>query len=149
MERKNNLASLPDGWHRDQPAVLQPVKMDHAPPPGSIFTDEKNPNSSMTTKELQEYWRKEKQNCREVKVLFEIPSAKIVEKAFSKYVKYQIIIIQTGSFDSNVSMIERRYSDFEKLHTREKYMRRPVVGFISFYYRFLVGVVWLGGGRIL
>ncbi|XP_013911471.1 PREDICTED: sorting nexin-20 [Thamnophis sirtalis] len=31
--------------------------------------------------------------------------------------KYQIIILQTGSFDSNVSMIERRYSDFEKLHT--------------------------------
>ncbi|XP_070809219.1 sorting nexin-20 [Pituophis catenifer annectens] len=79
--------------------------------------DEKNPNSSMTTKELQEYWRNEKRNCREVKVLFEIPSAKIVEKPFSKYVKYQIIIIQTGSFDSNVSMIERRYSDFEKLHT--------------------------------
>ncbi|XP_058011579.1 sorting nexin-20 [Ahaetulla prasina] len=78
--------------------------------------DEKNPNSSMTTKELQEYWRNEKRNCREVKVLFEIPSAKIVEKPFSKYVKYQIIIIQTGSFDSNVSMIERRYSDFEKLH---------------------------------
>ncbi|KAM6430404.1 sorting nexin-20 isoform 1-T3 [Liasis olivaceus] len=80
-------------------------------------TGEKSPNSSMTTKELQEYWRNEKRNCREVKVLFEIPSAKIVEKPFSKYVKYQIIIIQSGSFDSNVSVIERRYSDFEKLHT--------------------------------
>lgn len=29
---------------------------------------------------------------------------------------YQIIIIQTGSFDSNKSAIERRYSDFERLH---------------------------------
>nr|XP_020663219.1 sorting nexin-20 isoform X1 [Pogona vitticeps] len=30
---------------------------------------------------------------------------------------YQIIIVQTGSFDSNRSVIERRYSDFERLHT--------------------------------
>uniref|UniRef100_A0A672UAZ9 PX domain-containing protein n=1 Tax=Strigops habroptila TaxID=2489341 RepID=A0A672UAZ9_STRHB len=29
---------------------------------------------------------------------------------------YKIIIFQTGSFDSNKSVIERRYSDFEKLH---------------------------------
>ncbi|KAF7244687.1 Sorting nexin-20 [Varanus komodoensis] len=79
--------------------------------------DTPNLNSSMTTKELQEYWRKEKRNCREVKVVFEIPSAVIVEKPFSKYVKYQILIVQTGSFDSNRSMIERRYSDFERLHT--------------------------------
>ncbi|KAL8194958.1 UNVERIFIED_CONTAM: Sorting nexin-20 [Gekko kuhli] len=70
----------------------------------------------MTTKQLQEYWRNEKRGFRAVKVLFEISSARIVEKAFSKYVKYQIIIIQTGSFDSNRSIIERRYSDFEKLH---------------------------------
>ncbi|XP_054856684.1 sorting nexin-20 [Eublepharis macularius] len=75
-----------------------------------------SPNSSMTTKELQEYWRNEKRNCREVKVLFEIPSARIVEKVFSKYVAYRIIIIQTGSFDGNRSIIERRYSDFERLH---------------------------------
>ncbi|XP_048371928.1 sorting nexin-20 [Sphaerodactylus townsendi] len=75
-----------------------------------------SPDSSMTTKELQEYWRNEKRNYRAVKVLFEIPSARIVEKAFAKYVKYQIIIIQTGSFDSNRSIIERRYSDFERLH---------------------------------
>ncbi|XP_072836711.2 sorting nexin-20 isoform X1 [Pogona vitticeps] len=77
----------------------------------------RSPNSSMTTKELQEYWRNEKRNCREVKVLFEISSARIVDKPFSKYVMYQIIIVQTGSFDSNRSVIERRYSDFERLHT--------------------------------
>lgn len=29
---------------------------------------------------------------------------------------YKIIILQTGSFDSSKSVIERRYSDFERLH---------------------------------
>ncbi|XP_078525535.1 sorting nexin-20 isoform X3 [Lissotriton helveticus] len=29
---------------------------------------------------------------------------------------YQVIIIKTGSFDESKSIIERRYSDFEKLH---------------------------------
>ncbi|XP_015282109.1 PREDICTED: sorting nexin-20-like [Gekko japonicus] len=75
-----------------------------------------SPSSSMTTKQLQEYWRNEKRSFRAVKVLFEISSARIVENTFSKYVKYQIIIIQTGSFDSDRSIIERRYSDFERLH---------------------------------
>ncbi|NXF07174.1 SNX20 protein, partial [Smithornis capensis] len=75
-----------------------------------------SPHSSMTTKELQDYWRNEKRQCRQVKLLFEIPSARIVEHHFSKYVMYKIIILQTGSFDSNKSVIERRYSDFEKLH---------------------------------
>ncbi|NXS35375.1 SNX20 protein, partial [Pomatostomus ruficeps] len=75
-----------------------------------------SPNSSMTTKELQEYWRNEKRQCKQVKLLFEIPSTRIVEHHFSKYVMYKIIILQTGSFDSNKSVIERRYSDFEKLH---------------------------------
>uniref|UniRef100_A0A8C3LE26 Sorting nexin 20 n=1 Tax=Chrysolophus pictus TaxID=9089 RepID=A0A8C3LE26_CHRPC len=75
-----------------------------------------SPNSSMTTKELQEYWRNEKSQCRQVKLLFEIPSTRIVEHQWSKYVMYKIIILQTGSFDSSKSVIERRYSDFEKLH---------------------------------
>ncbi|EOA99804.1 Sorting nexin-20, partial [Anas platyrhynchos] len=75
-----------------------------------------SPNSSMTTKELQEYWRNEKSQCIQVKLLFEIPSTRIVEHHLSKYVMYKIIILQTGSFDSNKSVIERRYSDFEKLH---------------------------------
>ncbi|XP_042732881.1 sorting nexin-20 isoform X2 [Lagopus leucura] len=75
-----------------------------------------HPNSSMTTKELQEYWRNEKSQCRQVKLLFEIPSTRIVEHHLSKYVMYKIIILQTGSFDSSKSVIERRYSDFEKLH---------------------------------
>ncbi|NXX88750.1 SNX20 protein, partial [Centropus bengalensis] len=75
-----------------------------------------SPNSLMTTKELQEYWRNEKRQCRQVNLLFEIPSTRTVEHHLSKYVMYKIIILQTGSFDSNKSVIERRYSDFEKLH---------------------------------
>ncbi|NXO03871.1 SNX20 protein, partial [Rhinopomastus cyanomelas] len=75
-----------------------------------------SPNSSMTTKELQEYWKNEKRQCRQAKLLFEITSTRIVEHHLSKYVMYKIIILQTGSFDSNKSVIERRYSDFEKLH---------------------------------
>jgi len=53
------------------------------------FLDSKaslSPNSSMTTKELQEYWRNEKSQCRQVKLLFEIPSTRIVEHHLSKYV---------------------------------------------------------------
>ncbi|KGL77414.1 Sorting nexin-20 [Tinamus guttatus] len=75
-------------------------------------------NSSMTTKELQEYWKKEKRQCRQVNLVFEIPSTRIVEHHLSKYVMYKIIILQTGSFDCNKSIIERRYSDFEKLHRK-------------------------------
>ncbi|XP_053904646.1 sorting nexin-20 [Malaclemys terrapin pileata] len=75
-----------------------------------------SPSSSMTTKQLQDYWRNEKRRCRQVKLLFEIPSTRIVEQYLSKYVLYKIIIIQTGSFDGNKTVIERRYSDFEKLH---------------------------------
>ncbi|XP_025708150.1 sorting nexin-20 isoform X1 [Callorhinus ursinus] len=74
-----------------------------------------SPNSSMTTGELQEYWRKEKRCWRRVKLLFEVASARIEERKVSKFVMYQIVIIQTGSFDSNKAVLERRYSDFEML----------------------------------
>ncbi|XP_068938622.1 sorting nexin-20 [Petaurus breviceps papuanus] len=73
-------------------------------------------NSSMTTKELQEYWRNEKCHCKPVKLLFEIASTRIAKKFSSKYVMYKIIVIQTGSFDSNKAVLERRYSDFEVFH---------------------------------
>ncbi|XP_045298677.1 sorting nexin-20 isoform X1 [Leopardus geoffroyi] len=74
-----------------------------------------SPNSSMTTGELQEYWRKEKRGWRRVKLLFEVASARIEERKVSKFVMYQIVVIQTGSFDSNKAVLERRYSDFETL----------------------------------
>uniref|UniRef100_A0A8C0BAX1 Sorting nexin 20 n=1 Tax=Buteo japonicus TaxID=224669 RepID=A0A8C0BAX1_9AVES len=97
-------------------AVILPFICSHSPPLTEYSNASLSPNSSMTTKELQEYWRNEKRQCRQVKLLFEIPSTRIVEHHLSKYVMYKIIILQTGSFDSNKSVIERRYSDFEKLH---------------------------------
>ncbi|XP_029464382.1 sorting nexin-20 [Rhinatrema bivittatum] len=75
-----------------------------------------SPNSSMTTKEHQEYWKKVNCQQKPVKLLFEISSSRIVEDFFSKYVMYQVVIIRTGSFDSKKAFIERRYSDFERLH---------------------------------
>ncbi|XP_008576468.1 PREDICTED: sorting nexin-20 isoform X1 [Galeopterus variegatus] len=72
-------------------------------------------NSSMTTRELQEYWKNEKCHWKHVKLLFEIASARIEERKVSKFVMYQIVVIQTGSFDSDKAILERRYSDFEKL----------------------------------
>ncbi|XP_036131882.1 sorting nexin-20 isoform X2 [Molossus molossus] len=74
-----------------------------------------NPNSSMTTRELQEYWRHEKGCWKPVKLLFEIASARIEERKVSKFVMYQIVVIQTGSFDSTKAVLERRYSDFQAL----------------------------------
>lgn len=69
----------------------------------------------MTTRELQEYWRNEKGCRKPVKLLFEIASARIEERKVSKFVMYQIVVIQTGSFDNTKAILERRYSDFQKL----------------------------------
>uniref|UniRef100_A0A8C9PXV0 Sorting nexin 20 n=1 Tax=Spermophilus dauricus TaxID=99837 RepID=A0A8C9PXV0_SPEDA len=80
-------------------------------------------NSSMTTRELQEYWKKEKCRWKHVKLLFEIASARIEEGKVSKFVMYQIVVIQTGSFDSNKAVLDRRYSDFERLE--ESQLRKP------------------------
>uniref|UniRef100_F6YGJ9 Sorting nexin 20 n=1 Tax=Equus caballus TaxID=9796 RepID=F6YGJ9_HORSE len=43
-------------------------------------------NSSMTTRELQDYWRTEKRCWKRVKLLFEISSARIEERKVSKFV---------------------------------------------------------------
>ncbi|KAM6223740.1 sorting nexin-20 [Rhynchocyon petersi] len=89
----------------------------HTGPEGHIDRPSSlSPNSSMTTRELQEYWRNEKCHWKHIKLLFEISSAHIEERKSSKFVMYQIVVIQTGSFDSNTDILERRYSDFEKLH---------------------------------
>nr|Q9D2Y5.2 RecName: Full=Sorting nexin-20 [Mus musculus] len=72
-------------------------------------------NSSMTTRELQEHWQKEKSRWKHVRLLFEIASARIEERKVSKFVMYQVVVIQTGSFDSDKAVVERRYSDFERL----------------------------------
>ncbi|KAM3920047.1 sorting nexin-20 [Leptodactylus fuscus] len=70
----------------------------------------------MTTGELQLYWNKEKHKGKPVKLLFQIQSTRIAEDFLSKFVMYQIVIIKTGSFDEKKAFIERRYSDFERLH---------------------------------
>uniref|UniRef100_A0A8C0VUY4 PX domain-containing protein n=1 Tax=Castor canadensis TaxID=51338 RepID=A0A8C0VUY4_CASCN len=88
------------------------------PGPKRHLDDHSGPssNSSMTTRELQENWQKEKGRWKPVRLLFEIASARIEERRVSKFVVYQIVVIQTGSFDSHKAVVERRYSDFEKMH---------------------------------
>ncbi|XP_036390392.1 sorting nexin-20 [Megalops cyprinoides] len=75
-----------------------------------------SPTSAMTTRELQQYWQGVRSERKPVKLLFEIPSTRTVEQALSRYVVYQIVVIKSGSYDSKKVSIERRYSDFERLH---------------------------------
>ncbi|KAJ8249013.1 hypothetical protein GJAV_G00230250 [Gymnothorax javanicus] len=75
-----------------------------------------SPSSAMTTKELQDYWLGVKSKMKSVKLLFEIPSTRTVEHGLSRYVVYEIVVIKSGSYDSKHVSIERRYSDFERLH---------------------------------
>ncbi|VCX04188.1 unnamed protein product, partial [Gulo gulo] len=106
----------------------------HLDAPGSP-----SPNSSMTTGELQEYWRKEKRCWKRVKLLFEVASARIEERKVSKFVMYQIVVIQTGSFDSNKAVLERRYSDFETLQKNLLKTFREEIEDIAFPKKHLVG----------
>ncbi|XP_002721386.2 sorting nexin-20 isoform X1 [Oryctolagus cuniculus] len=88
----------------------------HPGPAGHSDTHSRpSSNSSMTTRELQEHWQNEKCRWKPVKLLFEIASARIEERRVSKFVMYQIVVIQTGSFDGSKAVLERRYSDFERL----------------------------------
>ncbi|XP_062317914.1 sorting nexin-20 [Osmerus eperlanus] len=73
-------------------------------------------SSCMTTKELQQYWRAEKQRLRPIKLLFEIPLARTIDQTLTKYVVYQIVVIRSGSYDSQRVSVERRYSDFARFH---------------------------------
>ncbi|XP_068168935.1 sorting nexin-20 isoform X2 [Antennarius striatus] len=72
--------------------------------------------SCLTTKELQQNWREVKQRERPVRLLFEIPSSRIVEQTVHKYVVYQVVVMRSGSFDSRRVFVERRYSDFSCFH---------------------------------
>lgn len=72
-------------------------------------------DSSLTTKQLQLNWRAVKQRERPVQLLFEIPSARIVEHALSRHVVYELVVMRSGSFERRVS-VERRYSDFTRFH---------------------------------
>ncbi|XP_004693587.1 PREDICTED: sorting nexin-20 [Condylura cristata] len=96
-------------------------------------------NSCMTTRELQEHWRREKCGWKPVKLLFEVASARIEERKVSKFVMYQIVVVQTGSFDSNKAVLERRYSDFEKLQKNLLKAFREEIEDISFPKKRLLG----------
>ncbi|XP_055002315.1 sorting nexin-20 [Sorex araneus] len=96
-------------------------------------------HSSMTTRELQEYWQREKGSHRHVKLLFEIASARIEERKVSKFVMYQIVIIQTGSFDSHKAVLDRRYSDFERLQKSLLKAFREEIEDVAFPKKHLLG----------
>ncbi|KAF7649819.1 hypothetical protein LDENG_00135490 [Lucifuga dentata] len=81
-----------------------------------MCADEGRGSSSLTTRELQQNWRAVKQRERPVRLLFEIPSARITERDLSKYVVYQVVVMRSGSFDSRRESVERRYSDFFRFH---------------------------------
>uniref|UniRef100_A0A8D0DDI8 PX domain-containing protein n=1 Tax=Sander lucioperca TaxID=283035 RepID=A0A8D0DDI8_SANLU len=72
--------------------------------------------STLTTQQLQQNLRAEKKRERPVRLLFEIPTTRIIEHVLSKYVVYDIVVMRSGSFDSRRVSVERRYSDFSRLH---------------------------------
>ncbi|XP_034390849.1 sorting nexin-20 isoform X2 [Cyclopterus lumpus] len=78
--------------------------------------DEPPSSSSLTTKELQQNWRAVKKRERPVRLLFEIPSTRVIEHVLSKYVVYEIVVMRSGSFDSHRVSVERRYRDFFRFH---------------------------------
>ncbi|XP_029579913.1 sorting nexin-21 isoform X1 [Salmo trutta] len=52
------------------------------------------------------------------KLVFEVTDASVVPESSSKYVLYTIHVIQSGMFDKTPAVITRRYTDFERLHSR-------------------------------
>lgn len=57
-----------------------------------------------------------KQQERPVRLLFEIPSARIIQESLSKYVVYEVVVMRSGSFESRRVSVERRYTDFCRFH---------------------------------
>ncbi|XP_056271979.1 sorting nexin-20 [Pseudoliparis swirei] len=72
--------------------------------------------SSLTTKELQQNWRAVKKRERPARLLFEVPSTRVVQHRLSRYVVYQVVVMRSGSFDSRRVSVERRFRDFSRLH---------------------------------
>ncbi|XP_040184638.1 sorting nexin-20 [Rana temporaria] len=115
-----------EGSMEDEPLSIRdsPTLPEEAEHSGNAVNDESNKDNNspprehhlMTTRELQLYWQKEKYDGKPVRLLFQIHSTRIAEDFLSKFVLYKIVIIKTGSFDGKKVFIERRYSDFERLH---------------------------------
>lgn len=82
----------------------------------TLSPDEVPGGSGLTTKQLQQNLRAVKQRDRPVRLLFEIPSSRIIEQTLSKHVVYEVVVMRSGSFDSCRVSVERRYSDFSRFH---------------------------------
>ncbi|XP_051947845.1 sorting nexin-21 isoform X1 [Xyrauchen texanus] len=74
--------------------------------------------SDMTTRQLQENWRSSRTRNTPEKLIFEVTDASVVHETNSKYVLYTIRVIHSGMFDKTPAVITRRYTDFERLHSR-------------------------------
>lgn len=75
----------PPHTHRPGPHMHGPGPR----PQGAVLADaagSPSAHSSMTTRELQEYWRGEKGSWKPVKLLFEIASARIEQEKLSRFV---------------------------------------------------------------
>ncbi|XP_068595043.1 sorting nexin-20 [Brachionichthys hirsutus] len=101
------LAAMREPEPEPESDLTDPTPVD----PGGLPGD-----SSLTTKELQQNWRAVKQGERPVKLLFEIPSSRIVEQMVSKHVVYEVAVMRSGGFDARRVFVERRYSDFFRFH---------------------------------
>ncbi|XP_055504387.1 sorting nexin-20-like [Leucoraja erinacea] len=74
------------------------------------------PEALLTTKQLFQYWNTMNKKVKPIRLLFEIPETRTVNEQCSRYVMYKVVVIKSGTYDGNQAYIERRYSDFEKLH---------------------------------
>ncbi|XP_051516807.1 sorting nexin-21-like [Myxocyprinus asiaticus] len=75
-------------------------------------------SSNMITRQLQENWRSSRTRSIPEKLIFEVTDASVVHETNSKYVLYTIHVIHSGMFDKTPAVITRRYTDFERLHSR-------------------------------
>ncbi|XP_030623664.1 sorting nexin-21 [Chanos chanos] len=74
--------------------------------------------SNLLTHQLQESWRSLRTRSIPEKLIFEVTDASVVQENTSKYVLYTIHVIHSGVFDKTPAVITRRYTDFERLHSR-------------------------------
>ncbi|XP_078257765.1 sorting nexin-20 [Rhinoraja longicauda] len=74
------------------------------------------PEALLTTKQLFQYWNTVNKKVKPIRLLFEIPETRIVKEQCSRYVVYKVVVIRSGTYDASQAYVERRYSDFEKLH---------------------------------
>lgn len=76
------------------------------------------PAHNMLTKQLQDSWKQSRTRSIPERLLFEVTDASVVQEGTSKYVLYTIHVIKSGQFDKTPSLITRRYTDFNCLHSR-------------------------------